>query len=390
MKQTISLYILTCCFAFIACVQADTDQNWYNVAAESTSDILFNSVEIDTLVLEDVSSSLEGKIFINNNELHFFDYRFGWLYTFDENGNMINRELGIGNGPSELPAGNIAFHTQTKDNGHIFIGTSFDFYTFDTQLERTYTGRINWKQDRPLDYLASNPTPEDQRSYDLAYGVTEIKSYGETVYLPLMGAFPGDSEFNFSTDLFAEEARILALMNKKTGEVTEITGRYPPEFRNNSASRSFPLFFFDISGEDELTFTFATDSLIHVFTKDFEHKSSYGFAGRQMNKNYEIIPANLAHNALGEWMMDQMEEKDIYTSVVYIEETGLVFRSYVLNASDTYDGMQIYRDNVLIGDVFVPKGMRIAGYKAPWYYGNMIPDYTELQKTVHRFQLDFN
>jgi len=382
------LIAVTLCLVFAAaCSNPQPDHEWYTHSPESSTNILFSTVEIDTLFLEDVSSSLEGKIFIKNEELHFFDYRFGWLYTFDENGALLDRKLGLGNGPSELPAGNIAFHTQTDANGHVFIGTSFDFYTFDADHERTYTGRINWKQDKPIEYLNSNPVPEDQRSYDLAYGIGNIHEANGLVYLPLMGGIPGQTVFNFTTDVFAKEARLLAIMDKNTGNVLDMVGRYPPIYRNFPGARAFPFFFFDVKPNGNFVFSFAADPYVHIFTNNFEHVASFGVVGRDMNMNYEPIPEQLTGGDFADWIMDQSEDFDYYTSIKYVPETNLILRGYVMNGNPDYDGMQVYEDGVLIADFKVPSGFRIAGYSNSTYYSEVVPDFSLLEKRVYTLKL---
>ena len=55
-------------------------------------------------------------------------------------------------------------------------------------------------------------------------------------------------------------------------------------------------------------------------------------------------------------------------AVEYVDETGLLFRSYRKGGGSVTDGLQVYRDGVLVGDVDVPLGFRMAGYVDPYYY----------------------
>ena len=52
-------------------------------------------------------------------------------------------------------------------------------------------------------------------------------------------------------------------------------------------------------------------------------------------------------------------------AVEYVDETGLLFRSYRKGGGSVTDGLQVYRDGVLVGDVDVPLGFRMAGYVVP-------------------------
>ncbi len=44
-------------------------------------------------------------------------------------------------------------------------------------------------------------------------------------------------------------------------------------------------------------------------------------------------------------------------TVEYVDETGLLFRSYRKGGGSATDGLQVYRDGVLVGDVDVPFGI---------------------------------
>lgn len=57
--------------------------------------------------------------------------------------------------------------------------------------------------------------------------------------------------------------------------------------------------------------------------------------------------------------------KGFYNSIKYIPETGLLFRGYSKGTDSDTDGMQVYKNNILVAHFDVPKGMRIAGYAAP-------------------------
>lgn len=53
------------------------------------------------------------------------------------------------------------------------------------------------------------------------------------------------------------------------------------------------------------------------------------------------------------------------------------------------DGLQIYRNGTLLGDVAVPEGFRVMGYIAPYYYSHIIPS-MEAEDTsmwIYRFKL---
>ena len=73
-------------------------------------------------------------------------------------------------------------------------------------------------------------------------------------------------------------------------------------------------------------------------------------------------------------------------AVEYVDETGLLFRSYRKGGGSATDGLQVYRDGVLVGDVDVPLGFRMAGYVAPYYYSYVVPDEEGERLYMFRFK----
>ncbi len=51
------------------------------------------------------------------------------------------------------------------------------------------------------------------------------------------------------------------------------------------------------------------------------------------------------------------------------------------------DGLQIYRNGILIGDVDVPRHLKVMGYIAPYYYSYVVSDDEEERLYLYRFEL---
>lgn len=82
-----------------------------------------------------------------------------------------------------------------------------------------------------------------------------------------------------------------------------------------------------------------------------------------------------------------MQQKAFITSLNYIDETGILLRTYKQGGKTKHDRMQIYQNGVLIGDVAIPKGMCIAGYISPFYYSQVLADEKEETLKLYRFKL---
>lgn len=393
MKKHILIIVV---ISLISCGSNHDSSDYYYVMQPSgEKNVIIENLEIEAIKLDPIESSLIGFITIQNDSIHFIDERFGWAFVFDADGRYHDRRLGQGFGPSELPMTGIQFHTQTPDGKHVFIGSSFDVNIFDSNYQRLNSTLIRWKRDKPQDYLQRNPTPEDQRSYELAYQVGNIRADDNFVYLPLFSAGPGDSDYNFSTDLFASNARIIAAMNIETTEVERIFGRLSPIFSENKNARIFSFTHFDLLPDNRLAVTFGPDSLIYIFDKNFKQLKSFGIKGRYMDTEYNEIPNNSTPSELRRYFINGMTNKGYYTSLSCFPEYDLCFRGYTRGKDFISDGLQIYKGNTLIADVDTPiKGdprmfnfYRIEGVIDSWFYSNVFVDEIAEEMTVFRFKL---
>ncbi|MCH8569342.1 MAG: hypothetical protein LAT67_13790 [Balneolales bacterium] len=354
----------------------------------------FIEVIIDTLKLDQISSSFNGFTLVQNDKIHFLDANFGWMFIFDTDGNLLSREMGQGHGPRELPMTGIQFFT-LDDNGFSMLGSSNDFYRFDNDFNRTHVEILRWKRDHPTEYLARNPTPEAQRSYNLAYNISNMKVHGSFAYLPLYSAPPAYSQFYMFTDLYATDARILAEMNLDSGEIERIFGRFSPVYQQDERKRTFSMFDFDILNSGELVISFFADTLVHVFDLDFNHKRSFGFAGRYKSQHIGDLPDITNPDELGRHVFREVTSRDFYTTISCISERQLCFRSYRIASDDQHDGLQIYKENVLVADILVPQTgdhqnanyFQITGFSDTWLYSNIHFDESTEQKYIYRLQI---
>ncbi|MGF1671614.1 MAG: hypothetical protein ACFCU6_14305 [Balneolaceae bacterium] len=219
---------------FTACNhEAYEDSFFKNITVTNTSEIKVRSIEIEDVEFDKIHSSLDGTLIVKNENLIFFDNAFSRAFLFDQDGNFIKSRLGIGPGPNELPNRGISFIDTNLSGSLILVGSSNDYHIINPDYERTKSSVIRWQSNHPIEYLQNNPTPTDQRAYDLAYNLGNMKVLGDYAYLPLASAPPPFSKFNLTTELYAYEGRIAAKMNLESGDVAEIIGRLSPVFHQN-------------------------------------------------------------------------------------------------------------------------------------------------------------
>lgn len=389
--STPPVYINLVLFALLLTGCFDNKSNnthFSNITPVDSEQIEFDTIQLDSLKLNKIPSSYSGFITIHQDSLLFVDDRYARIFSFDEQGNLINQHLGIGPGPREIPNGHIVFYDTRSNGNHIFIGGSNDYHEVNSDYERVQSNVIRWKSDKPISYLQNNPIPEDQRSYNLAYDIGHIRTVSDFIFLPLASPPPPLSVFNLNTDVFAEEARILAKMNIETGDVEDLLGRFSPVFSENENARIFSFFSFDIIGDDQIAITYRPDPLIYLADLDFNILSAFGVAGREMDLNYEGFPSTPNTNTLTQHWINETESRGYYTSLRYIKEHELLFRSYQKGGESQTDGLQIYRDKILIADVDVPKKFTVAGYISPHIYSAAYIEEMEESITIYKFNID--
>lgn len=81
------------------------------------------------------------------------------------------------------------------------------------------------------------------------------------------------------------------------------------------------------------------------------------------------------------------DTKGRYGWIEYIDETGILFRSYVKGRNSLTDGLQVYSDDVMVADVDVPEGFRVVGYIEPYYYSQVFEDDENGKLEIMRFRL---
>lgn len=364
--------------------------NLANKPVTSKTEILYGRIELNSILLDAIETSGVALLLPSVQELKVLDQDFGKIFVFDRNGSLKRTELGAGQGPGELPGGLAMFLATNPDNPNVnyLIGGSYDVYEFDGDWQRQRFTRIRWIQRKPVETLWKNPDPTDQRSYNLGYGVnTRLGATSTHLYLPLISSFPTDTEFNSTTDLFASQARVFGRMRFSDGQVDTIFGRYSPIYAVEEKYRSFSFFHFEMLPDKQMLITYMPDSLIYTIDLPFTVTGAFGRSGRDMNLDYQAFPESREEEDLRTHFNQERESRGYYTSLRHIPERGLVLRSYTRGSHSPNDGLQIYQNQILIADVDVPKGFKIAGYTEPYFYSEPMYDKDSDRFTIHSFEL---
>ena len=373
--KNIKLFLFTLfLFLVYGCSKWSTVYNFAPIQKYPKS-ISINSIKLEELELESIISSYVGKLFINNENIGFVDQRFCWVFMFDKDGMFIERHLGQGHGPMEIETGVIEGYALLNDGSYFFIGRSTDGHIFDEQFQRKETFIINRNANKNVKGY------EQPYFYTICYENLIMKNYGDYLYYNLFLAHP---KYNFlSASDYHKKAHIISKLNLQTGVMEQVLGHYPEIYAKDKSLRQLSFVNFDMDSNGNFYVSYEADSLIYTFDKDFSPLTTFGYRGSNM------VDRRLIFNTIDEYNENYMQnrrERGMYNGLNYIDETGLLLRTYQ-KGSGTGGGLQIYKQSVLIGDVDVPDGFKIIGYIAPYYYASCGIDEDNERIVLQRFKL---
>lgn len=342
---------------------------------ESDDAPAYNSVRLEQLQLDSVRYSSESFSWAQEGQgICCLDIFYGWLYRFDAEGRLIKRALGNGRASNESIIKHYMIGTMSNDGELAIAGSSLDFEYFSkdlTAVNRFLIVKDQNKEYSPLDFLAYT-TP----------GECIARFHKGKLY---EGLVSDDPDFVFGPD-YEKEVCHIGVVEMAEGKAlkSEIQG-LPSMFSDDRAKyRGMDFVAFDIDIKDNMYVGFAADSLVYVFDHNRKPKYAFGRSGVDMDTDYERFGS-----------LDEMKayrtnitKKGYYYWIEYIDETGICFRSYKKGADSKYDGLQVYKDGKLLADCETPKGFKVVGYIAPYYYSQIIGGDEDDSMMVYRFKLD--
>lgn len=380
-KSTVSILLAVVVFSLYSC--KNHQQDFFNSPVLSSKNIQFTSLKFDTVRFEGIPSSYVGTFHQSDDTIYFVDHMFCNVFLFDKNGRFIERHLGSGGGPNEIPSGQIVAFQKLKNGSYVVLGPSSDLYTFNNSWQRTNKVIINKNIKYSQKELMTSPKPEMQGIYDIDYEKNmNIQEYGSKIVVPIESLM---DKFNPTMKDYYSKSRIFFEINFEDGNVENMFGRRSPFYNSFNCIGQFSWFNFDITENDIMYICHEPDSLIYVYDNDKNNIQSFGCAGKDMNTNY--IESN-SFEQTGLMLFEERKNKGYYSHIKHIDKVNLLFRSYQKGIQSNKDGLQIYKNGVLIGDIEVPKGFKVMGYNKPYFYSEGFID--EDYETIHllKFKLD--
>ncbi|MBE6336975.1 MAG: hypothetical protein E7066_09935 [Lentimicrobiaceae bacterium] len=371
------IYHLIVLFTITACNNNNINDYSYSPQANSPkSNHQLSNTEIYKVKLDStIISSKYGRIGQHKDSLYFLDKYNSFLYYIDTSGISTERLLGIGNSSSEINCGPISTHTFTRRGELIIFGSSDDIYIYSSELRHKKDASFRLKRDRNKMAPEVEKNPDDFETYTFPRFIV-CRTFGDKVYINNNSTAHGFNYFE-TPDKYAQSCRIITeydIPNKKIGR---LLGNGLPEMYKGSSDKNyvFSEFTFDIDEKGNFYIAFLADSLIYKFNKDFKPATAFGYKGKDMDTDYISItkPKDIYQKA-----NEQYNTKGWYTWIEYIPEKNWLCRSYHKGDSHNYDGLQIYKDNILIADINVPVGFRPIGYIHPYLYSDAVVENDKL------------
>lgn len=351
-----------CCYVIVllficGCNSIVDKTKYFAETVNKLPQISVSSLVCEKFDLDAVESSYIGLLNICKDSILFVDKKFCYVFVFDKDGHFVRRYLGQGPGPNELSTGVIDGFTK-MDSGYLFLGGGNDCHLYDSLF--VYRDK----------YVINKGMREGEGNYDapwiytLTYENMQLHCYKNNLYYTVYAEYPGMNFIESPKEYFAN-AHYLSKMDLSTGKVTAMLGVYPSVYEYNKKLKQISFVNFDITQSGNVVVSFEGDSLIYEYDTNFKPIKTFGYAG----KSIQFPKRNLStFTDFRKYYRSSREESGYYTGIDYIDETQLLLRTYKRDKDSANDGLQIYRDGVLIGDVDVPKGFKILGYIAPYYY----------------------
>jgi hypothetical protein len=158
------------------------------------------------------------------------------------------------------------------------------------------------------------------------------------------------------------KGHIFGELNINTMKIEKVFGRFPEIYRTSPVPH---LEFFQYAmNKDTVYVNHAVDSLIYVYKYPETLLYTIGYECNRINRGYKTT------KVIDQTLFTQdMQRTGINTGLKYIPQTNYLIRTYMTNLMTGASGMQIYRDNDLIGEFEMPPFYIFLGYYNGIYYG---------------------
>lgn len=371
---------------FFSCEEKKTTSNeYYNefeMQKKEQSLIQKITLEIDTIKIDNnIETSYNGNFTICENSFIFNDVFFGYLFHFDEELHFLSKNLGIGNQSNELKGADYIIYSDITSKIYVLSSKKGMITVINSKFQKEKEFKINFNIKRTREDVINEPLPYLMDSYELDYGYDGILKVFDENHLAI-AITSSHPKFNgyFNSNFYYENSRIIALINLENEYIDKLIGRRSPIFLKKQLP-NYDHFNYEINNSS-LYLNFYPEATIYKIDKEDDFiQSGFGIEGNKMKTDYVTTNSyEEAHNR-------EFEDYNnyIFYNSLYIDE-NLIFRGYT-KSNPNNDGLQVYKNEVLIADLNFPKGYKIIGEMDNDYYASKID--IKKRKDMHLLKLKF-
>lgn len=324
-------------------------------------------IEIDTIKINNnIETSYNGNFTIYKNSLVFNDIFFGYLFHFDKKLRLISKNLGIGNQQNELKGADCLVYSDITNKLYVLSSKTGIIAVINSKFQKEKEFKINFNIKRTKEEVISKPIPNLMDSYELDYGYNGILKVFDENHLAI-AVTSSHPKFNgyFNSNFYYKNSRIIALINLEDEYIDKLVGRRPTIFLKNQLP-NFDHFNYEIN-KGFIYLNFYPEASIYKIDKEKDTlQSVFGVKGNDMRTSY------VTTNSYEEAYKREFEDYNNYNfyNSLYVDK-NLIFRGYT-KSNLKKDGLQIYKNDLLIADLNFHKSYKIIGKIDNDYYASKI------------------
>jgi hypothetical protein len=322
-------------------------------------------VTIDTLTAPtDIETSFKGNFTVCNKTIVFADVFFGYLFEFDKKLKLHSKKFGIGNHPHELKGADYMTYSKKTKRLYVLSSKKGILAVINSKIQKEKEFKINFNVKRTREDVINEPLPYLMDSYELDYGYDGILKVFDEYHLAI-AITSSHPKFNgyFNSKFYYENSRIIALINIEKEYIDRLIGRRPLLFLKNQLP-NYDHFNYEINN-NTIYLNFYPEATIYKIDKEKDVvQSTFGIQGSEMKTNYT---RTYSYEEAYKREFEDYNNYNFYNSL-YVDD-NLIFRGYS-KYNTKKDGLQIYKNDVLIADLNFPKGYKIIGKIDNAYYAS--------------------
>lgn len=372
---SLALFVAASLLLGIGCASKQGDGD---IPVTACKNITGHVSDIDSLSIDNIDMGWACNLYMIDTCLVVSDNQQCQLFLYDlRNGNFIDKRLGKGHGPKEIPTMLESHPIQNGSGEIIILDASAGFYMYDLSRDTISSRRI-------LDFNHAN---EARNDYDALsnYTLMNMSDFA-------MSFFKLDSAIiapvsiisrnfdNIDSDRY-KNGHIFTLIDGETGKVSALKGKFPAYYSNNA----LPFFeFFDYAVDDDsgmIYYSFAPDSLIYTADLQCRPVKAFGLEPAGVNRQYTT-----GFTSGTDEFVNDIATVGVNTGIYFDKDARLIFRTSMQDFESGNIVLQIYdTDGCLRAEELMPRYFKMLGKLGDRYYGvRFVPVETDNDSLIYR------